>query len=71
MARILLAEDDDAVRNLVERALAEDGHVLTVANDGALHALLRHSGELDLPLSDVKMPVMDGIESRAPCTRRW
>ena len=28
MARILLAEDDDAVRNLVERALAEDGHVL-------------------------------------------
>ena len=35
MARILIAEDDAAIRNLVVRALGEDGHELTAATDGA------------------------------------
>jgi len=63
MAKILIAEDDDAVRELVVRALAEDGHVLTAAADGAaaLDALSRQNGEYDLLLTDVKMPVLDGI----------
>jgi len=63
MARILIAEDDDAIRNLVVRALGEDGHDLTAAADGAaaLDALSRHNGEFDLLLTDVKMPMMDGI----------
>jgi CheY-like chemotaxis protein len=34
MARILIAEDDDAIRKLVVRALGEDSHDLTVATDG-------------------------------------
>ena len=52
-----------AIRDLVVRALNEDGHELTVANDGgaALDALVRKNGEFDLLLTDVKMPVMDGI----------
>ena len=63
MARILLAEDDEAVRELVARALGEDGHALTATADGAaaLEALDRRDGEFDLLLTDVKMPVMDGI----------
>jgi CheY-like chemotaxis protein len=63
MAKILVAEDDIAIRDLVVRALNEDGHELTVANDGgaALDALVRKNGEFDLLLTDVKMPVMDGI----------
>jgi len=63
MARILLAEDDDAVRDLIARALSEDGHELTAATDGAaaLAALDRPDHHFDLLLSDVKMPVMDGI----------
>jgi len=63
MARILLAEDDDAVRELVARALGEDGHELTVAADGAaaLGVLDRRDRDFDLLLTDVKMPMMDGI----------
>ena len=63
MARILIAEDDDAIRELVMRALGEDGHELTGAADGAeaLDALSRAHGQYDLLLTDVKMPLMDGI----------
>ena len=76
MARILVAEDDDAIRDLVVRALNEDGHELTVATDGvaALDALNRQNGEFDLLLTDVKMPVMRrhraGARGRARPSRR-
>jgi two-component system, cell cycle response regulator CpdR len=63
MARILIAEDDATVRDLVVRALDEDGHDLTIVPDGAgaLDELNRKNGAFDLLLTDVKMPVMDGI----------
>jgi two-component system cell cycle response regulator CpdR len=63
MAKILIAEDDAAIRDLVVRSLNEEGHELTVAMDGvaALEALNRHNGEFDLLLTDVKMPEVDGI----------
>jgi len=62
MARILIAEDDEAVRGLVMRALAEDGHELTATADGiAALDVLDQSGDFDLLLTDVKMPAMDGI----------
>jgi CheY-like chemotaxis protein len=63
MAKVLLAEDDDALRDQVVRALKEDGHELVAASDGAaaLDELTRHDGQFDLLISDVKMPVMDGI----------
>jgi two-component system, cell cycle response regulator CpdR len=63
MARILIAEDDEAVRDLVVRALSEDGHEMTAVADGAaaLDALTRDDGAFDLLLSDVKMPSMDGF----------
>jgi len=63
MARILIAEDDDAVRGLVTRALVEDGHELTTTTDGAqaLEALQQQDGKFDLLVADVKMPVMDGV----------
>ncbi len=64
MARILIAEDDDVIRGLVVRALKDDGHDLTAAADGgaALDALSEDNSEFDLLLSDVKMPIMDGID---------
>ena len=63
MARILLAEDEETLRKLVERALLLDGHEVTAANDGAeaLEALTRSHGAFELLLTDIRMPVMDGI----------
>ena len=63
MARILIAEDDDGLRSLVARALALDGHQVVTANDGAaaLDLLTRPDGAFELLLTDIRMPVMDGI----------
>jgi two-component system cell cycle response regulator CpdR len=63
MARILIAEDEEGVRRLVARALTLDGHEVTTANDGAaaLDALTRAEAAFELLLTDVRMPVMDGI----------
>ena len=63
VARILIAEDEEAVRTLLRRALADDGHEVVTAADGAeaLDTLQRESGRFDLLLTDIKMPVMDGI----------
>jgi CheY-like chemotaxis protein len=63
MPRILVAEDEEAVRGLIVRALSDDGHDVVSAGDGAeaLETLTREGGRFDLLLSDIKMPVMDGI----------
>ena len=63
MARILVAEDEQQVRTLVARALAEAGHDVTTAGDGAeaLDLLQTEAGRFDLLLTDIKMPVMDGL----------
>lgn len=61
MPNILIAEDDQAVREFVRRALAQAGHEVTVVSDGmeALEALA--AGRFDLLLSDIVMPELDGI----------
>lgn len=73
MARILLTEDDEAVRSFVKRALELDGHAVQAAQDGgeAAETLLREKGNFDLLLSDIKMPVMDGIALALQTARDW
>ena len=63
MARILIADDEESMRMLVARAIAMDGHSIVTAQDGAeaLEILTREDGRFDLLLSDIQMPVMDGI----------
>ena len=63
MATILLADDDAAVRDLVRRALAAEGHAVHVTQDGgeALEYLEAHATGIDLLITDVDMPQMDGV----------
>lgn len=63
MARILLTDDEDAVRGFVQRALEMDGHAVTPAFDGAdaLEKLAEADEDFDLLLTDIRMPMMDGV----------
>lgn len=63
MARILLADDDPTTLDLVARALGADGHDVVRCQDG--HEALQHvlsGAPIDLLLTDVEMPSLDGIE---------
>lgn len=63
MAHILLADDDQATRDLVRRALESDGHKVDLTQDGteALETLTSDAGKFDVLVSDVHMPGLDGI----------
>lgn len=62
MAKILIADDDAALRDICERALLGDGHHVTVVVDGG-EALNQITANLnpDLLVADVDMPVLDGL----------
>jgi two-component system, cell cycle response regulator CpdR len=63
MPRVLIVDDEDSMRSLVARAIAMDGHETVTAADGAeaLEILGNEQGVFDLLLTDIQMPVMDGI----------
>jgi two-component system cell cycle response regulator CpdR len=63
MARIMIAEDEEALRAMCARALSTAGHEVKTACDGgdALDLLQREAGNFDLLLTDIRMPIMDGI----------
>ncbi len=60
---ILVIEDDEGVRRMVRRLLEGDGHLVLEAEDGQIGLALieTHPGQLDLVLTDVDMPRIDGI----------
>ena len=59
---IILVEDEDAVRAFASRALASRGYTVLEADSGisALEQVDEHRDEIDLVISDVVMPEMDG-----------
>ena len=61
MARILVIDDDDAVRSAVRRILEPLGHVVEEADDGAAGLALLGDGGADLVITDIFMPGQDGI----------
>ena len=61
MARILAVDDEPAIRSLLERTLAKDGHDVRCAAC-AEEALAARPERYDLVLLDVMMPGMDGFE---------
>lgn len=60
--RILLVEDEDGLRSITAQILKQRGYDVKEAGDGeeALELLEGNSGQIDLLISDVVMPVMDG-----------
>ncbi|KUO57465.1 MAG: response regulator [Sphingomonadales bacterium BRH_c42] len=66
--RILLAEDDEAMRTYLERALTNAGYEVTAVDCGTKAAPLLEHEHFDLLLSDIVMPEMDGIELAQRCT---
>jgi CheY-like chemotaxis protein len=72
-ATVLVTEDDETVREIVQRSLSEHGCRVLVANDGpqAVSLLDRHGAEIDLLLSDVVMPNgMSGVDLAREARRR-
>jgi two-component system cell cycle response regulator CpdR len=62
MVRLLIAEDEQPVRELLTRALTLEGYEVQAAADGAAALdVLSSAGPFDLLLTDIRMPIMDGI----------
>jgi len=62
MFRILLAEDDQVMREYLTRALERAGYAVTAVDRGTAALPLIESEPFDLLLTDIVMPEMDGIE---------
>jgi two-component system, cell cycle response regulator CpdR len=62
MARILLAEDDDSMRRFLTSALKKAGHEVISYGQGDQALEEIRNDYFDLLLTDIVMPVMDGIE---------
>ena len=61
-ARILVVEDDDSIRELVDVILSGAGYEVLTAPNGAAALLVVGSARPDLVLLDMRMPIMDGWE---------
>jgi two-component system response regulator MprA len=61
--KILIVEDDPAVRDALERALGFEGYSVDTARDGGIALSMVREQTFDLILLDVMMPHVDGIET--------
>ncbi len=67
MIRILLAEDEEAMRTYLARALENAGYSVAAVDRGTAAVPLLQAEHFDLLLSDIVMPEMDGIELAQRC----
>jgi two-component system, cell cycle response regulator CpdR len=67
MIRILLAEDEDAMRAYLARALENAGYDVVAVDRGTAAIPYLQTEHFDLLLSDIVMPEMDGIELAQRC----
>jgi CheY-like chemotaxis protein len=58
--RVLVVEDEEAIRLVLEAALADEGHDVRAARHGAEALDILQEWDADLVLLDVMMPVLDG-----------
>src|SRR5436190_22724851 len=69
MARILVCDDQEMMRDSLAATLVREGHEVTAATDGAFALQRLSSARFDLLISDLKMPRMTGIELLAEAKR--
>lgn len=67
MIRILLAEDEVAMRSYLARALENAGYEVVAVESGAKALPFLENEHFDLLLSDIVMPELDGIELAQRC----
>lgn len=63
MGKILVIDDEEGIRGFLKRGFEIDGHDVMTAADGAegLEIVTQQQGAFDLVVSDIRMPMMDGI----------
>lgn len=61
MSRILIAEDEHRIADFVEKGLRAAGYATTAAADGETALMLARSGDFDLVLLDIGLPMLDGF----------
>ena len=64
---VLLVDDDAMLRSILEQALADEGYAVLTAEDGeqALAIASTLDGQLSLVVTDIRLPVMNGLELAA------
>src|SRR5687768_7633435 len=62
MAKILIVDDQEMMRDSLAATLAREGHELVACTDGPLAVTRLGAGKFDLMITDLKMPKMTGIE---------
>ena len=62
MGKILVVDDDPALHQVIEDALAREGHLLLRATDGKMGMELLAREKVDLAIIDYATPEMDGLE---------
>ena len=71
MARILIIEDDQAVRDLLTHALERENHQVVVASDGEIGITLYRATPCDLVITDIYMPKKEGLETITELRREF
>ena len=63
MARVMVVDDDDLVRATLRQMLEHAGHEVLEATNGREALVVFDAGEVDMVITDIIMPVKEGIET--------
>ncbi len=62
MSRVLVVDDEQSMRQMVAIALRQEGYDVVMAEDGEVASRELQANKVDIVVSDIKMPGLDGIE---------
>src|SRR5512135_3222545 len=68
---ILIIDDEEIIRESCRRVLEPEGYAVKTADSGGRGLKALAAGDVDLVLTDLKMPDMDGIEVLVKIKENW